>query len=558
MVQLPADCIQEILKFLDNNLFSCLLINRRWCRNTVPLIWNNPFRFEGLSDKKNLRFLDNYLKSLNQEENDWLEQKGIVLGHEQPILFDYASFLEVIKFDKLDLTIKNWVDYFYFDFKVPKMIFLEKGEYYINILAVLFKLFMRQSKSIRSLFISEIMSLPTVTRIKFPDCSTFSLAVPGIKEVKDVNFNFSYKVNPYKKIFEVISTTCTQIQNLSLSFPYNVRLKNLPHFNNSLINMIKNQTKLESITLKFIMFNLIELKSVFSSLNLHINWIRKIELNYFEINLMDFSLIFSKKSNNQPIELSLLDCVLYLYVENHEQIYEFEEIKLPVDSLKILFENDHSLIYQPILLQIVGENLRNLSLNKLDEDTIRYILGYCTNITSLEIVDLQRMDLSDILMIIKELQISKLKLSFNDTGLPLPESIVSDFLLNLSFNLPTTLTSLVLGNLQKFWYLQNFLENFEAPKLREIILLQVPMNFLTFIDSFKNFDHYLELLIVRNIHLFGIEFEGMIGKYELDQVKQHVAKNEFTCKLKFVKKVNGNVGFYIGGKLNFYDTFITT
>ncbi|CAG8679085.1 10512_t:CDS:1, partial [Funneliformis mosseae] len=231
MGQLPTECIQEILKFVDSNLFSCLLINRIWCRNTVPLIWNNPFRFKGLSDQKHSRFLDNYLKSLNQEEKFWLIQKGIAFAHEQPLLFDYASFLEVIKFDKLDLTIKNWVEYIYYDFKVPKIIFLGKGEYYINILTVLFKLFMRQSRGIRSLFISEIMNIPTVTRIKFPDFSSFSLAMPGIKGVKDVEINFTYEVKPYRKLFEAISTSCVQIQNFSLSFPCTFRYRSFPQFN---------------------------------------------------------------------------------------------------------------------------------------------------------------------------------------------------------------------------------------------------------------------------------------------------------------------------------------
>src|SRR6266542_2428394 len=112
MSRLPSECIQEILKYVDSNLFSCLLVNRDWCRNVVPFIWRDPFRYVKLYHETHSKFLNNYFKSLNREERNWLIQEGIqfsIFTKEQPLIFDYASFLEVMKFDKLDIVIRNWI-----------------------------------------------------------------------------------------------------------------------------------------------------------------------------------------------------------------------------------------------------------------------------------------------------------------------------------------------------------------------------------------------------------------------------------------------------------------
>src|ERR1044071_10476406 len=40
--QLPADCLNEIFEYLENDkatLFSCLLVNRLWCEISVRILW---------------------------------------------------------------------------------------------------------------------------------------------------------------------------------------------------------------------------------------------------------------------------------------------------------------------------------------------------------------------------------------------------------------------------------------------------------------------------------------------------------------------------------------
>src|SRR6266542_1247577 len=140
MIELTTECIQEILKHvqIDNNLFSCLLINRVWCENVIKILWSNPFKYKKIYNKrKRYKFLNNYLKSLNQKEKNWLTQQRIELTMFQPKRrtprkkpsqptqnFDYASYLKVIRFNNLDPIITNWIEYYY-RLKEPQVAFLK-------------------------------------------------------------------------------------------------------------------------------------------------------------------------------------------------------------------------------------------------------------------------------------------------------------------------------------------------------------------------------------------------------------------------------------------------
>ena len=45
---LNDDIIFEVIEQLKNDSFSsfnCLLVNKRWCRIVVSILWKNPFRF---------------------------------------------------------------------------------------------------------------------------------------------------------------------------------------------------------------------------------------------------------------------------------------------------------------------------------------------------------------------------------------------------------------------------------------------------------------------------------------------------------------------------------
>ena len=48
MSQLPADCLNEIFEYLEDDkftLYSCILVNRLWCEVSVRILWKNVYNY---------------------------------------------------------------------------------------------------------------------------------------------------------------------------------------------------------------------------------------------------------------------------------------------------------------------------------------------------------------------------------------------------------------------------------------------------------------------------------------------------------------------------------
>src|ERR1043166_1857111 len=86
MSQLPADCLNEIFEYLENDavtLRSCLLVNRLWCKVSVRILW---------------RSIRNYNTLIACLLNDSKELNGIITStlDSKPPMFNYASFCKIL------------------------------------------------------------------------------------------------------------------------------------------------------------------------------------------------------------------------------------------------------------------------------------------------------------------------------------------------------------------------------------------------------------------------------------------------------------------------------
>ncbi|PKC64790.1 hypothetical protein RhiirA1_461924 [Rhizophagus irregularis] len=53
MPQLLADCLDEVIEYLNDDkysLHSCSLVNRLWCKVTVGILWRDCNNYNGESD----------------------------------------------------------------------------------------------------------------------------------------------------------------------------------------------------------------------------------------------------------------------------------------------------------------------------------------------------------------------------------------------------------------------------------------------------------------------------------------------------------------------------
>src|ERR1700742_4297988 len=105
---LTDDCIFYILQHLKNNrsiLFNCLLVNRFWCKSTIPLLYANPFiniTEENYSIIKTLIFCFNKEEILQLKNQLELNQiNNINLDEEYKPLFEYLKYLENYDYFKI-------------------------------------------------------------------------------------------------------------------------------------------------------------------------------------------------------------------------------------------------------------------------------------------------------------------------------------------------------------------------------------------------------------------------------------------------------------------------
>src|SRR4051794_40587260 len=90
-----------------NNLYSCLLVNKEWCKSVVPILWSAVFY-----PIQTIRIgtITTYLSCLNLEKRQILQnQAGInIPTRRYRPTFEYASYLTELNFDKFLKTIFLW------------------------------------------------------------------------------------------------------------------------------------------------------------------------------------------------------------------------------------------------------------------------------------------------------------------------------------------------------------------------------------------------------------------------------------------------------------------
>ena len=130
--QLPSDCLEDIFEYLRNDrssLFSCLLVNRLWCRLVIHLIWSDPFAIN--SNKTSLpNIIQTYISCLpdtskqlivgkfsnleegelegNKESNEKVVDRDFMkLNFQQP-LFIYPKYLQNLDLENFSKALRIW------------------------------------------------------------------------------------------------------------------------------------------------------------------------------------------------------------------------------------------------------------------------------------------------------------------------------------------------------------------------------------------------------------------------------------------------------------------
>ncbi|CAG8498716.1 7172_t:CDS:2 [Ambispora gerdemannii] len=115
---LPPEILRMIFKLLlegegDNGqfklaeLYSCILVNRKWCGSAVPLLWSKPFCASSPS-RQQRKVIDVYLAFLNDERWSSLFPKNFSRKIYAQPKFDYPFFASEINFDMMAEIVSDW------------------------------------------------------------------------------------------------------------------------------------------------------------------------------------------------------------------------------------------------------------------------------------------------------------------------------------------------------------------------------------------------------------------------------------------------------------------
>src|ERR1043165_4573014 len=214
MAQLPADCLNEIFEYLENDkitLRSCLLVNRLWCEVAVRILWRNTWNYSTM----NFRTL---IACLPNESKEILHENGIIISAptSKPPMFNYAAFCKTLSINRVNYIIGMLLR----QYNSSKVFYIVEQEIY--------KLFMKQ------------ISLKSLDFFEFSDV-TFGIYPEARNSLKNLS-ELRCRSNNYPEFFYQLSQICHNIQTLFIRFSKDI--------SNGLADLISVQKNLKCLEIE--------------------------------------------------------------------------------------------------------------------------------------------------------------------------------------------------------------------------------------------------------------------------------------------------------------------
>ncbi|PKC69504.1 hypothetical protein RhiirA1_455938 [Rhizophagus irregularis] len=533
----------DIVQYFRNDyktLHSCVLVNRAWCRITIPLLWKEPFSIP----VKNYHFIEIYLHNLNDYDKTKLNVCGINNKiFPSKTLFNYPSFIQRINTFKIEQSIEKWIT----SIGVLKdMTTIVKTLIY----KLLFKIFINNEVNLRTF---EILITTDQDHRNFNEIFELILQKPNfICNIRNFKLQRIANVRKILQFLEFISLKCNSISSINFQFQKFNDENNLlvKKFLSSIIN---SQQNLKKISFEYddlpLLNDLLILNNSLSLvldnslllLNNNINCSNTLKTIIFHKinfkNLNNLKQVFEQLNNLESVH------IIYCRLLNYELIQQIINITKPF-KLKSLFMDEILQIDSlELLLQKSGDYLENFGfgsfsndsyirnelINELKQQLIDLIIKYCTKI---ELFDLFECNINIIYPKIFNLiqnidqNLYYLSIDFDDD-----ELLSTNLLLNLGQILPLKLEylnlSFIIQNINDFEiFLKNshntFIKKFLMrnkiskrkikdilPYIKKYIMKEKRVEYLAIKDSYLEYD----LREVKDFRLYNIELRNYDNLY---------------------------------------------
>ncbi|CAB4435866.1 unnamed protein product [Rhizophagus irregularis] len=508
---LTDDCIYYILQYLQNDhstLFKCLLVNRFWCKSTIPLLYANPF---ASTTEKNYLITSTLILCFNKAEILQLKnQLGLSqinninfdnFDKEHKPLFEYPKYLKYLK---------NY-DIFIINFVISKCRNIEQLDISLNLFyEESFKNFNFQN------FTSNLTKLNSLS-LNFHSSGTDHTVNKEIEQ----------------EFLRNIANFCTNASKLIIELP---KIRRPLYQHDTSDGLIITTTTLEKLCTiiqvqnKLKMFKIWDCHFLLNNILLSLEF-QKHSLVHVEFIACDFSNVSLKRFNYlYNLEyLKFISCKGILL--NQCESLNFSSFKLKELSFK---HNYWNVDVTSLMIKYLGASLQRLLVETPTSSLIKNISIYCPNLIFLEIIIDSHIDLS-VIQLFKNLRTRILSIStLCDTD---------KFFINLANNISINIDKIFIhsysrnsSRLLKYKKYKEFLENchnrFEMINLKYIIELEFLKIVLNYIERSNNSLKVLGMMKCKNLNDEELKLLNLIKAKGVEIVDYSTIYHDL-CKFAF-------------------------
>ncbi|CAG8773920.1 20019_t:CDS:1 [Dentiscutata erythropus] len=458
---LSLDCLINIIEYLKNDratLYSCVMVNRIWCKTSIPLLWSRPFEHQMIG--KEVRILHTYISCLNFHDKAQLIDHGIQLPDMPNPIFDYPKYLRGFDNENFDRAIEDWM---------MMLCLTMDSDYEIRIKLcnrIIGNLLLSRTNGLRVLKIDrgeiEDSCLMNIVNLNnnykaFSELERFELKFDNDDEEKWI-LNSEYKA----LICSQLATYTRSLSHITISIdPF--RRSPPPPFIvcPSVFELISSQDKLEFLDMEEFWDEFTYTAVFYSSLQSQAHSITHLTLT----NLTEFDLLLSvlvSCVNLQTLEF------LMVPEPNMESFDYITNLRRPLSVKKLISYDARSepqLVTQSlgIIIKMANKNLRALMLFEVTSELIDIIGQNCPNIVDLYLT-MSTSSISHLLNFLPSLPLEYLFL-WEDHSMP----FTHEFVLQIARSIPATLQNLEITFDMPPEVMYDFL--WECPaKFRELVL----------------------------------------------------------------------------------------
>ncbi|RIB16169.1 hypothetical protein C2G38_2190689 [Gigaspora rosea] len=222
------DRILMNLKTEFRSLHSCALVNRHWCKMSIPILWRDPFSF-----MENQAIISGYFSSLDDDGKLILKEYGIIPNFPNT-LFHYARFLKVLDLSHFGYRVEQWID-----FQLSNIEKNAKNKLKYDITNLLFKILIKSGATLSTLFLNDSDIFKVNSEISYLlERNTYFFS-----QLQDlfVSESSEYNVENVIKLLKILPSNATNLSELKIRI-FNIYDTQLFH---AFISIIKSQKHLE-------------------------------------------------------------------------------------------------------------------------------------------------------------------------------------------------------------------------------------------------------------------------------------------------------------------------